>query len=266
MLSRVVFLIFCIVVVPCSATLDFARVHLVDFAKTDTGLVNFLFRSNMPINDTTLDYDNLKADMKFRVQNESGVAGLELPDAFYLLDISLDNPFDKDNAIELSFWNDPLHASLGSYLNWPIGFAGILPPTLYTTQQIIDMSAANGTVWNEDHLPDRVDEVRQMLLSPHASGLPLVILVHCEAGCDRTGQMVGSYRLRYQQKTAKEMYALDVYECTRPPNYFSTSGLEWFCYYLQYHQGFIQLGDCAGFATCQPFGDCTPTMAKKQQQ
>ena len=60
--------------------------------------------------------------------------------------------------------------------------------------------------------------------------------------------------------TIGSRYALDIAECGRPPNYYSTHALEWYCLTLQY--GGVSekvLGDCTGFATCEPFGDCVPT-------
>ena len=79
--------------------------------------------------------------------------------------------------------------------------------------------------------------------------------------------MIGAYRLasnthqsNHAPVSAAEMYALDISECGRPPNYFSTHALEWYCLTLQYSGVSTEvLGDCTGFATCEPFGDCVPT-------
>jgi hypothetical protein len=64
--------------------------------------------------------------------------------------------------------------------------------------------------------------------------------------------------MTFQNATTDVMYSKDVTECGRPPNYFGTNGLEWYCYYLQLHAG-VNPGDCVSFATCTLFGDCTPT-------
>ena len=52
-------------------------------------------------------------------------------------------------------------------------------------------------------------------------------VVHCTAGCDRTGEFIGSYRLQFQGVDVYEMYQMDTDECGRSPNYWSTMALEW---------------------------------------
>ncbi|GMI32538.1 hypothetical protein TrRE_jg6227 [Triparma retinervis] len=90
---------------------------------------------------------------------------------------------------------------------------------------------------------------------------PIIVLVHCNAGCDRTGEMIGSFRLANDPSLSpSEMYALDVDECGRPPNAYSTHALEWFCIYNFYSNpaSNYEVEDCTAFAKCEPFGDCTP--------
>lgn len=77
------------------------------------------------------------------------------------------------------------------------GFAGVLPPTLYNASEIDAMSAADGEVWKQDLLPYRLQTVRQLLEAPHPSGKALIIVVHCEAGCDRTGEFIGRYTVAH---------------------------------------------------------------------
>jgi hypothetical protein len=54
-------------------------------------------------------------------------------------------------------------------------------------------------------------------------------------------------------------YSLDVSECGRPPNYFSTSALEWFCLYHAQQRGTDGKVPCTSFAKCKTFGNCQPT-------
>ncbi len=85
------------------------------------------------------------------------------------------------------------------------------------------------------------------------------IYVHCEGGCDRTGELVGAYRMRYFNTNVTEMYAEDVSECGRAPNYFATNGLEWFCLYFGENFNGPTGSTCTSFASCELFGKCKPT-------
>jgi len=229
-------------------SLNLNKVHLVDYL-ADTG--NMLFRGDMPCNDTAFDWDNLIDYMRQRVSE----SGLNFPGSFYVVDISLNNIFDM-NPLETEFWSNPTHASLGTFLNWPIGFAGILPPAFWALSVAEQMSISQ--VWGVDQLPDRVALVRQTLVTN--ADVPRLVYVHCTAGCDRTGEFIGSYRMLYQHANTTDMYALDTSECGRSPNWFGTSGLEWFCLHLQETNGTQPepAPDCETFATCELFGHCHP--------
>jgi hypothetical protein len=228
------------------ANLSYNRVHIVDRSG-----VNWLFRSNMPTNDTTFAYDQL---LQFMGQRAKEI-NLTFPANPYLVVISLNNDFDgKDFAHEKQFW-DKAPKSLGQFINWPLGLAGLLPPNWFPEDKRREM--ANSTVWAIDKIPDHVQTMHNMLLNQLSR--PTVILFHCSAGCDRTGEVAGSYRLQYTTPNVTTMYKLNCEECGRPPNYFGTTGLEWYCYYETYRFG-TKLGDCTGFAKCKMFGQCEPTL------
>jgi hypothetical protein len=55
-------------------------------------------------------------------------------------------------------------------------------------------------------------------------------------------------------------YQVDIADCGRPPNYFSTSALEWFCLYRSSlsNSSASEL-PCLTFAKCKTFGSCQPT-------
>ncbi len=244
------------------ATLDYTRVHLVDH---DPATGNLLFRGNMPTNAThAFALDTLLAFMRARA-NQSGVPfPRAVGDDFTLTDISLNNDFDgADFNAEKAFWHAPGAARYGRFVNWPLGLAGILGPGHYPASKIGPM--ANGSVWKVDKIPDRVAQIRAWLTQPAEDSKVLVQYVHCTAGCDRTGEVVGAYRMRFQQQpggaltNTTTMYALDTAECGRSPNYWSTMALEWFCEYVAYNGFNKDVGDCTGFATCHFAKKCTPT-------
>ena len=252
-------LLICSLVALGSATLDYTRVHLVDH---DAATGNLLFRGNMPTNSShVFIIDTLLSYLKKRAKE----ASVPFPAAgeFLLYDISLNNDFDgKDFKGERDFWKDPSTKSLGQFINWPLGLAGIVPPKLFPKSKIPTM--ANGSVWKLDQIPSRVQQIRNWLTTPLTTPNKKVVVqyVHCTAGCDRTGEVIGSYRMRYNNNDVIDMYSKDVAECGRPPNYWSTTALEWFCEYITNNPTFglgPKVGDCEGFATCKFAGHCTPT-------
>jgi len=227
--------------------LDYKRVHLVETFAGPRGL-NLLFRGNMPTNQTTFDYDTLKQFMAQRAKE----LNMTFPSNFYLIDLSLNNDFEgADFQREKEFWTKA-PKDLGEFINWPLGLAGILPPNLYPED--VRRQMANSTVWEIDKIPERVVAVNNMLKQGRPDK-PLVIFVHCTAGCDRTGEFIGSYRIQFQKSQTVPMFNANCAECGRCPNYWASTALEWYCYYFQYRYS-VSIGDCMDFADCQMFGDC----------
>ena len=137
-------------------TLDYSRVHIVDQNK-ETG--NFLFRGNMPVNssDNSFQYQTLVKYMGMRAEE----ANVTLPADFTLVDISLNNLFDKALKVEKAFWKNPANAKYGKFINWPLGLAGIVPPSKFSPSEQRKM--ANSTVWKIDKIPARITAIREML-------------------------------------------------------------------------------------------------------
>jgi hypothetical protein len=241
-------------------TLAFKNVHYVD---RDASAGNWLFRSNMPVatvekngvstSSVAFAYDDLIAMLRKRALSE---AHQPLPASFDLVDVSLNTAVDKGEAAERAFWALGAHAQLGRLVEWPLGLAGLLPPSDFPVAKRRAMAVQS--VWKVDQLPARVAAVRANLTT--RATRPQVYVVHCEAGCDRTGEFVGAYRMRYNAATPVEMYAADTRECGRSPNYFATTALEWFCLYLNVTgAASVPVQACSGFAKCKPFGHCHPT-------
>ena len=236
---------------PSVATLDYTRVHLVDHNPETS---NFLFRGNMPVVNGAFAYDTLIDYF----QKRAAEAKVSLPTSgFKLVDISLNNDFDgKDFKAEKAFWDNETNAKYGHFVNWPL-VGGLVSPSKFSKSEREKM--ANGSVWKIDKLPKRVDEIRSMMNTPNAENASSTFFyVHCTAGCDRTGEMVGSYRMKFTQENISSVYAHDIFECGRPPNYWSTTALEWFCVYVQ-ENGRPDLDGCTSFAKCKFGGKCVPT-------
>eukprot|EP01013_Petalomonas_cantuscygni_P017042 TRINITY_DN34147_c0_g1_i1.p1 TRINITY_DN34147_c0_g1~~TRINITY_DN34147_c0_g1_i1.p1 ORF type:complete len:270 (+),score=33.41 TRINITY_DN34147_c0_g1_i1:101-910(+) len=250
---------------PVVASYDPNRTHIVAY-NPSTNV--YLFRGNMPTNSTSLAYDAMLQTMRLRAKE----VNLTFPTvAPFIVDISLNNPTDEDKH-ETEFWNDSAHASLGRLIQWPTGLSTIVSP--HAVPKPLRKSMAEKDIWKLDDVPGHVHTILQILTQPPPTGASSVaIYVHCSAGCDRTGEVIGSFRMLYERagdiaagiaafptsgvRDVFDMYDLDVHECGRPPNWFATTGLEWFCLYMHYEHD-VTLGPCESFAKCKTFGDCTP--------
>ena len=264
-------------------TLIYDRVHCV--AHDVSGSGNFLFRSNMPLaynaTGVALPEDFGYADLSDAVRSRAAEeCGADIAGDFFLVEVTLNNALDDSQGlVAVRAWHStPANMAKGRLVEWPIGTAGIVPPVAVPASMRPTVAAG---MWEVDQLPARVQQLNELLSLDRpnwAAGLPLVIVVHCSAGCDRTGEMIGAWRLSAYaagwmdaQLSAADMYALDVSECTRAPNYYSTHALEWYCLWLQEDQGVGGLGDCLGFASCEPppKANCsqtqTPTAATRMR-
>lgn len=233
------------------ADLDFSRVHLVDHNAT-TG--STLWRSNMPVNSTSGEFQY--AELMGMFAKRAAAANVSFSESTYLIDVSLNNLLNKGYSTEVAFWK-AANASLGRIELWPLGVAGLLPPSVYPAAQRDEM-AVNGSVWAVDKIPSRVRQLHAWVHEPQPQGA-VAVLVHCEAGCDRTGEVVFSYDTAYTlaSQPAETTYKLMCEQCGRCPNYFSTSAQEWWCVReTVLGGGSGALGNCLDLATCKPFGSC----------
>ena len=74
--------------------------------------------------------------------------------------------------------------------------------------------------------------------------MPVIVYGHCEAGCDRTGEFIGSYLMQYKNKTITESWQSDTSSCGREPYKVSQYAMEWYCEYLKLQGGYDQLDTC----------------------
>lgn len=142
--------------------------------------------------------------------------------------------FDSGYSTEYAYWHGGAGTSdKGSMLTWTLGTAGLLPPSGYSADKRAKMClpTSSDSVWKIDDIPSRVEELRTMLAKKTA--IPTLHYVHCEAGCDRTGELSGAYMMKYNapklpgSPTPPQWYAADNCSAGRYPNYYSTSALQW---------------------------------------
>lgn len=254
---RYIFLVACLFLASCIGSfskpgLDFDsnRVHLVD--EIDGA---YFFRGNEPLvgneKNRRFAYPELISVMNNRLEQQ-GHEKLTA-DNFELIDISLLNSAadEFDLKIERQFFED--NPDKGKFIHWPLyGITEIVPanerlrtvgkvsldllyPTflLLRTLTKIDVnkvSQHNKTIYKE------VKKLHKMLQSSTADGASnkkKVFYVHCNAGCDRTGEFVAAYRMTMNKTSCSDSSDKNLAECGRPQNYYSVNGTYWYCRYLR---------------------------------
>jgi len=222
-----------------------------------TNLINYLYRGNSPVvNDSYFGYNELASYFKIRAND----VNLTFPSSFYFIDVSLTDMFGKDYYVEKVFWakhgND---GNFGILFHWAVlESPGLVPPNWIPDPILRNKLCDGNKIWFIDQIPTRISYVNSVLTSQRADKLPVVIYVHCEGGCDRTGEFIASYRLQYSKlQNITEIYNLDVQECGRAPNDFATSSIEWFCVCYKEQTKHYDIGNCEHLADCHYGGSCT---------
>eukprot|EP00756_Hemistasia_phaeocysticola_P062132 Hpha_TRINITY_DN5555_c0_g1::TRINITY_DN5555_c0_g1_i1::g.93773::m.93773 len=239
-----------------ATALSQSRVHLIDMyprqcPDPNTPCTrNYLFRSNNPMEDKAMNFTKLVDFLRTAAGSECGV---KLPESFLIVDVLLENPTDPGYYNELDFWK--ANPANGTAVKMMTLGSAIDPDPLSQNER--DKLVASGK-WavegDGDHLDDRLQTVNSMLKNV-TQGAPKLFLAHCNAGCDRTGEFIGAYGMKYLGYNTTTMYGNAQKQCGRPPNYYATEAIKWYCLTLQ-SQGVQGLGDCLTFAGCKAFGDC----------
>ena len=233
--------------------LDPKRIHLVD-----AGPRHFLFRGNNPTvrGNGSSSYSFALAELTALVRAAAArECNVTLPSQIRVLDVDLENPTDPGYFAELGFWrNQP--ETVGALLRWPT--YGTLLDVRRTPAALRGELVRSGK-WamsgDADHLADRLATLRSLVLDESAP--PTVLYLHCNAGCDRTGEVVGAYAMTYLRYNVTTAMGEACRQCGRCPNYYATNSIGWWCLTLQEVHN-RTLGPCADFAECKFGGDCTP--------
>ncbi|EFC39365.1 predicted protein [Naegleria gruberi] len=188
--ASVVMTIFMVVVLMSLLALDVvegimeSRVRLID---SNSQLNRFLFRGNTPIEHGNFAIGKLR-DLVREVGKNNNV---QVPDEFYLIDVSFLNMFEEDLKDETEYFKANPH--IGELVHWTIIGNPIngtdLPEWLRKDLAIYEKK------WDrEDKLIDRVDQLYNWIHTQDSihnlnqdaqSAKALVFYIHCEAGMDR---------------------------------------------------------------------------------
>lgn len=225
-----------------------SNVHYVDSAGA-----NFLFRGGNPVDgDDKFNYTDLHDEI-ISAGNKSGV---EVPRSFYLIDINLLNQVyneDMDNLLD-DFEFFDAHPNLGKLIFWDTKGSDLDPgDSLVNSNASFKKFLLNNTEgWLNDNLVVRVDTLRELLTGSGSQfGIkgPIVIYVHCIAGCDRTGELIGAYQMRYMNQSWQDVNSITGQYCSGSAiscnNY---KAMKWYCLWSNEKYGFPQ--DCEKSYQC----------------
>jgi len=198
---------------------------------------NFLFRGGNP-NFFVFQYGTLIREFGERLQS----VNLPLPSKFYLIDVNLLNPNktpDREHIDEETrFFND--HSDLGEIVQHPI-LGETTSPFSYNSTSVKERALTFAT-WSQDKLPAFIEQIRKTMSQSNAT--PSVLYIHCECGCDRTGEISGSYYMAYMNMSLHDAHVLDEKIAGREILTDNHNALDWYCFYLKYAQNYN--------LTCEP--------------
>jgi hypothetical protein len=211
-----------------SAVLSYNRVQLVDFNTTTN---QFLFRGNYPYDksEKEFDYPTLISYIKKRAFEEH----ITLPQEFKFVDItflhSIGNYFEYH--LEKNFFDK--NPQLGSIVHWTIIGHPINASSLSESVRKTMVKAVWD--WNyEDQLIERSDALYKFV---HTKNNATVYYMHCNAGVDRTGEVSGSYLMRYKKWSYIDTLKYDYEIGGRPLRMLSQNAMNWYCWWLHYTFG-----------------------------
>ncbi len=163
---------------------------------------------------------------------------------YYLVIIDLVHSSEVDEfEPAMNYFNDPQHAdrkNRGQVNLWDTNGTDICyfnPPPGSDPEQLI----ATIEEWLGDPLVWRVATIRSWLEHPKRipsgpwkptgpEGGPI------DGGCDRTGEMIGAYRLRYMNEAWSAVWGDQ--PCQRPMGCDNYRALQWYAFWLNQTQGF----------------------------
>ncbi|KAL6045218.1 putative Protein tyrosine phosphatase, dual specificity [Balamuthia mandrillaris] len=235
------------------------HIHFVDKSST---VKNWLVRGGNPdvIDDSQFDYNALVRGILAAAKRDN----VDLPQPFFLIDINLEN-IENDNKdtddshhvmSEYEFFE--ANPSKGLFLFWQtLGTTNNIS-TPYFTPSFKNYLMKSFPQWMGDDIIQRMQTLRALLAT--SFGMPAVIYAHCDCGCDRTGELFGSYYMKWQNKTWEETNALNTNFAERPmecPNYLA---MQWYCMYLREEEGMTWL-NCLDNKACTPTNSAAPSRA-----
>jgi hypothetical protein len=193
----------------------------------DTVGTNFLFRGGSP-EVPLFNHTVLVRSIQLAALNSN----VTLPTRFLIHVVNLESltSIDAPHVLaEHDFYAQ--NPSLGNFSFWNIvGCAG--NPALSSFDKNRAWLASSMRVWDADRLRERVSMLRMWL--ERVNSLPTILYIHCDCGCDRTGEVAGAYMLTYMQHiySFSDIVALNDSIEPPPPGLMVCQNLwamQWYC-------------------------------------
>lgn len=199
---------------------DISRIAFVDINGK-----NLLFRGSNPIiNSEEFAINMLTEKMRESAQENN----VNFPDEFYLISISLLSLERSAINIEKAFFrNNP---ERGELINIPV--FGIIPETENKILKGLEAAVEyfvdiKGISLQQD--AQAISTIRQQLIRNDKS-IPIIVYVHCNAGCDRTGEVIAGYRLQFKENFSLAQAAqMNNQECGRTQAPHNLQAMKRYC-------------------------------------
>eukprot|EP01095_Lingulamoeba_sp_RSL-Kostka_P005492 TRINITY_DN16828_c0_g1_i1.p1 TRINITY_DN16828_c0_g1~~TRINITY_DN16828_c0_g1_i1.p1 ORF type:complete len:280 (-),score=49.44 TRINITY_DN16828_c0_g1_i1:59-898(-) len=188
---------------------------------------NYIFRGNEPRSSNgDFAYSELYSTFHKIVPS--------LPENIYIIDVDLLNIYNfEDEKTEKTFFKK--NPKLGRYISYPI-YGNALIPEWFEEAKLTKLSIDLDN-WSHDKIPSFVPYLHKLLNTYNETinqnNTSIVLYIHCNAGMDRTGEVSGSYYIRYLNATFTEALYYDEHDVEqRQIAKLSRNGFQWYCYYL----------------------------------
>ncbi|GAM17158.1 hypothetical protein SAMD00019534_003330 [Acytostelium subglobosum LB1] len=230
MMKSIIIVLIALATLANAYYLEYEKVRLVDHTPVlSNGHTNYLFRGNEPKiavhGQDEFAYDELVEYMR----NVSKADGVIMPEQFLIYDIKLIYGVAEEMAdVHLEQWYFGNNTDHGMFaINITLG--DITNPK-DISKTLRDSMAKTLPDWQKDDLPSRMAMYRDILYTPY--DLPIALYIHCECGCDRTGEVFASYVMKYLGWDYKKAMEWDDQVAGRPilPNH--QWSVQWYCLYL----------------------------------
>eukprot|EP00823_Brevimastigomonas_motovehiculus_P007580 TRINITY_DN6661_c0_g1_i1.p1 TRINITY_DN6661_c0_g1~~TRINITY_DN6661_c0_g1_i1.p1 ORF type:complete len:244 (+),score=41.55 TRINITY_DN6661_c0_g1_i1:57-788(+) len=230
------------------ATFDSCHgIHSVTFVDQTRNqpFTNYLFRGSRPTNDSMF----FMGEMRSALTDAATAAGFVLPSSYYIIDVSLVTIMNLQEyihlSIEYSYFES--HSNEGElFFRETIGQFDNATLIKNNNPQLFKRILMDLPAWQQDHLGERVDFLYSLLMSapPATDPRPRLIYYHCEAGHDRTGEISGSYYMKYKNLSYFQATSLNTRIAGRPIYPESQLAMQWYCYYLKEIEQLASVGEC----------------------